>query len=201
MLPERSREGSPVDEIDVQKLPEISLAEVKKHKTADDCWMVIHGGVYDLKGFLDKHPGGSQILLKYAGMDATLAFDDVGHSMESLKYDMPVGSLKGFCSQGAEPVDEKGDDQDEDTDCITMAHDRSLDFQKILNKFYTWLLYSTIVICVSLLLYMRLRCHFKMGPHDTMVHKVRHHVDDTIASPDTRPRTSDEEFGIPAWAY
>ncbi|CDO96591.1 unnamed protein product [Kluyveromyces dobzhanskii CBS 2104] len=75
--------------------PLISIEEVGRHTSRADCWTVIHGKVYDITSFLHKHPGGAQVLLKYAGKDATLQFDDVGHSMESLAYDLDPEALKG----------------------------------------------------------------------------------------------------------
>ncbi|QEU58026.1 hypothetical protein KDRO_A00390 [Kluyveromyces lactis] len=75
--------------------PLISMDEVARHSSRSDCWTVIHGKVYDITSFLHKHPGGAQVLLKYAGKDSTLQFDDIGHSMESLAYDLDPGALKG----------------------------------------------------------------------------------------------------------
>lgn len=39
--------------------------------------MVLGGMVYDITQYLRAHPGGSSILLKYAGMDATRQFNAV----------------------------------------------------------------------------------------------------------------------------
>ncbi|AMD20006.1 HCL145Wp [Eremothecium sinecaudum] len=72
-----------------------TTAEVARHTTPEDCWFIIHGKVYDITKLLSTHPGGANILLKYAGRDATLPFDDVGHSMESLIYDIAPGSCLG----------------------------------------------------------------------------------------------------------
>lgn len=58
----------------------ISLDEVAWHDTMDDCWLVIYDYVYDCTDFLKNHPGGEDILLEYAGRDATLAFVGTGHS-------------------------------------------------------------------------------------------------------------------------
>ncbi|KAG5306510.1 CYB5 protein, partial [Acromyrmex insinuator] len=58
----------------------INLTEVAWHDTPDDCWLVIYDYVYDCTEFLNNHPGGQDILLEYAGRDATLAFISTGHS-------------------------------------------------------------------------------------------------------------------------
>lgn len=62
------------------ELHTINLAEVAWHDTPDDCWLVIYDYVYDCTEFLKSHPGGQDVLVEYAGRDATLAFIDTGHS-------------------------------------------------------------------------------------------------------------------------
>lgn len=39
--------------------------------------MIIHDNVYDVTGFLSQHPGGPAVIRRYAGFDATTAFDAV----------------------------------------------------------------------------------------------------------------------------
>jgi cytochrome b involved in lipid metabolism len=34
-----------------------TLAECKEHSSEKDCWLVIHGKVYNVTEFLDEHPG------------------------------------------------------------------------------------------------------------------------------------------------
>lgn len=51
-----------------------TMEEVAKHNTKDDCWMVIHGDVYDVTAFIDSHPGGLAIL-QGCGKDATELFE------------------------------------------------------------------------------------------------------------------------------
>jgi len=59
-------------QIDKRKIKAIfSEDEVSKHCTEDDCWMIIHGGVYDITTYFSYHPGGKRALLKFAGKDGT----------------------------------------------------------------------------------------------------------------------------------
>lgn len=63
-----------------KKLRPISLDEVAWHDTIDDCWIVVYDYVYDCTDFVKNHPGGQDIILEYAGRDASLAFIGTGHS-------------------------------------------------------------------------------------------------------------------------
>jgi len=53
-----------------------TLAEVKKHSTAEDCYLAIEGKVYDVTKFIasNKHPGGEAIV-QGCGKDATTLFN------------------------------------------------------------------------------------------------------------------------------
>ncbi|KAI3631707.1 hypothetical protein MIR68_010180 [Amoeboaphelidium protococcarum] len=72
----------------------MNMNEVGKHDTRQDCWVVIHGSAYDLTSFLDEHPGGSAIILKYAGKDATKAFDSV-HPLDIIEKLLSPDLSKG----------------------------------------------------------------------------------------------------------
>ncbi|KAJ5492325.1 Aldolase-type TIM barrel, partial [Penicillium expansum] len=42
-------------------------SEVAEHKSLQSCWVIIDQIVYDLTSFVELHPGGSKIILRYAG--------------------------------------------------------------------------------------------------------------------------------------
>ncbi|CAD5233330.1 unnamed protein product [Bursaphelenchus xylophilus] len=70
-------------------------AEVAKHNTNKDVWMIIGNKVFDVTKFLDEHPGGCEVLLEKAGEDRTEAFEDIGHSSDArtLREDYLVGEV------------------------------------------------------------------------------------------------------------
>jgi len=39
---------------------QISVEEISKHNTPEDCWIVVDGKVWDLTEFAPEHPGGPQ---------------------------------------------------------------------------------------------------------------------------------------------
>ena len=45
--------------------------QVAQHNTVDSCWVYSHSTVYDITEWLDRHPGGRDILLLSAGRDIT----------------------------------------------------------------------------------------------------------------------------------
>ena len=52
----------------------ITNAELQAHAEPNNCWISISGKVYDVTGWLDKHPGGQMPLINQGGRDATDAF-------------------------------------------------------------------------------------------------------------------------------
>lgn len=85
---------------------EFTYAEVQKHSTKKDLYLVIHDKVYNTSSFVDEHPGGEEVLLDVGGQDATEAFEDVGHSDEAREIldGLLVGKLKRVAGDPAPKV-------------------------------------------------------------------------------------------------
>ncbi|CAH0380519.1 unnamed protein product [Bemisia tabaci] len=66
-------------------LREISMRQVERHNKIDDCWIILYDKIYDITFFINKHPGGAEVMLEYAGRDATFAFESIGHDLDVLK--------------------------------------------------------------------------------------------------------------------
>ncbi|KAF8622249.1 hypothetical protein AX15_007188 [Amanita polypyramis BW_CC] len=58
------------------------------HLSNSSCWVVVRNRVYDLTEFLPEHPGGSHVILPYAGKDATKPFE-MFHAPDALK-NLPI---------------------------------------------------------------------------------------------------------------
>ncbi|KAH3908473.1 hypothetical protein HBH56_175510 [Parastagonospora nodorum] len=72
------------------------FAEVAKHNTAESCWVVLYGNVYDVTRFIPEHPGGSKVILQLAGSDATDEYDPIhppGILEENLKPEDKLGTI------------------------------------------------------------------------------------------------------------
>ncbi|KAH8924242.1 putative mitochondrial cytochrome b2 [Atractiella rhizophila] len=69
--------------------------DVATHNTRESCWIVISGKAYDVTKFLDEHPGGANILLKYGGMDATEEYDPIHPpgTIDTLPKDCHLGPV------------------------------------------------------------------------------------------------------------
>ncbi|CEL98182.1 unnamed protein product [Vitrella brassicaformis CCMP3155] len=85
-----------------QKLQEImvrviSVDELAKHTREKDCWIAVHGKVYDVTPFLKDHPGGPEVVVRIAGRDVSDEYEDVGHSdfARDKAQEFEVGTLVG----------------------------------------------------------------------------------------------------------
>ncbi|KIK67447.1 hypothetical protein GYMLUDRAFT_37569 [Collybiopsis luxurians FD-317 M1] len=67
----------------------ISAQSVSDHASRESCWIIVHGKAYDVTEFLDEHPGGSKIILKYAGVDATEAYEPI-HPPNAIIDNLPI---------------------------------------------------------------------------------------------------------------
>ncbi|KAJ3040435.1 hypothetical protein HDV00_010871 [Rhizophlyctis rosea] len=64
---------------------------------------LIQPQVYDLGPFLNEHPGGAQVILKYAGKDATQGFDPV-HPQSIIDEHLPKGLYIGDVDSSSGPT-------------------------------------------------------------------------------------------------
>ncbi len=52
-----------------------ALKDVASHNTAGDCWMAIHGKVYDVSTYLPNHPSRPEVIERWCGREASEAYD------------------------------------------------------------------------------------------------------------------------------
>jgi cytochrome b involved in lipid metabolism len=79
----------------------LTSTEVAKHNIANDCWLIISNGVYNITTYLRSHPGGYSMILPYCGKDGTQAFitKDIGRNHSNYAYnllnDFYIGNVGG----------------------------------------------------------------------------------------------------------
>ena len=78
---ESSSDGESSNPVDMDRV--WSVADVARHGDEDSCWIIMHGNVYDSTDFALSHPGGEAVIHNLAGKDATMAFENVGHSPDA----------------------------------------------------------------------------------------------------------------------
>ncbi|MFC1752763.1 cytochrome b5 domain-containing protein [Thermoproteota archaeon] len=53
-----------------QGMQAYTMSDVAEHDSAEDCWILIDGRLYDLTGYIDSHPEGDE-MIEGCGRDAT----------------------------------------------------------------------------------------------------------------------------------
>ncbi|KAI8056581.1 acyl-CoA dehydrogenase/oxidase [Syncephalis plumigaleata] len=86
--------------------------DVSQHSSENDCWVIIHGKVYDVTNFLKDHPGGKKVIINVAGTDATKQFDAFHNAGILEKYgpSMVVGEIGSPPQESAGSADASADD-------------------------------------------------------------------------------------------
>ena len=49
-----------------------TMDEVREHTSENDAWIVVDDVIYDITNFWKKHPGGQNVIMAFAGMDASV---------------------------------------------------------------------------------------------------------------------------------
>ncbi|MCJ1285666.1 hypothetical protein MMC26_005007 [Xylographa opegraphella] len=75
----------------------ISASDLSAHNSLDTgLYIAIDGGVYDMTGFVDEHPGGAKILKRVGGKDASKQFWKYHNEGVLRKYQerLKIGTLE-----------------------------------------------------------------------------------------------------------
>lgn len=113
-------------------------AQVAEHNSPESCWVIVHGNVYDVTEFLPgehpfwllvgpryltkiEHPGGTKVILKYAGKDATEEFDPI-HPPDTLQKYLPSSKHLGSVDMSTVATSEKEIDPDEEERQVQIRH-------------------------------------------------------------------------------
>ncbi|MDP7647111.1 MAG: cytochrome b5-like heme/steroid binding domain-containing protein [Candidatus Woesearchaeota archaeon] len=88
------KQASPEEQL-VLSLEPMTRAQVARHNKPNDCWLVIDDIVYNLSSYKDVHPGNPDMILRFAGKDATAPFREYGHSPYAVEQLFSLGAAVG----------------------------------------------------------------------------------------------------------
>lgn len=66
---------SPTPEPEMTTQTGYTMAKVKENNSANSCWSVINGNVYNLTQWINSHPGGPTVIRGLCGVDGTASFN------------------------------------------------------------------------------------------------------------------------------
>ena len=94
-----------------------TMDDVAQHDTADSCWLVISGVVYDVTEFRGIHPGGASMMDAVAGKDATDFFVELHKPavLEEIASEYAIGVI-GDGAAGSGGVEDIGAVEEEVVD-------------------------------------------------------------------------------------
>jgi len=92
--PAPSPTPSPTPSPEVTTQSEYTMANVKKNNSAQSCWSLINGNVYNLTQWINSHPGGPSAIRGICGVDGSSSFNG-RHSGQSNPKENLAGYLLG----------------------------------------------------------------------------------------------------------
>jgi 4-hydroxysphinganine ceramide fatty acyl 2-hydroxylase len=106
-----------------KRLKVFTPEDVARHTRPGDVWVTRKGKVYQVSAFVEDHPGGDDLILKYAGKDVEAIMDDPDeHSHSDSAYDIldqfQIGVLGSSETVVSEDVVIDDDFHPEETDVV-----------------------------------------------------------------------------------
>lgn len=86
-----SQEPISVEVVNVEPVG-FTMADVERRNTAEQCWTVVDGAIYDVTSFIVRHPAGAQEILNMCGKDSSEKF--LGQHEGQSEPEMWLASLK-----------------------------------------------------------------------------------------------------------
>lgn len=94
--------------------PSFTEADVAKHSTKEDAWLIVNGEVIDVTQFINKHPGGVQAICQYLGKDASEEWNTIHKKGMVQSRGVPLGAkIMGKLGSGAPAVGGGGAPKDD----------------------------------------------------------------------------------------
>lgn len=88
-----------------QRVRLYTAEDLAAHNSASSCWVARRGRVYDVTSFLPDHPGGDDLIVKWAGKEVEAAMKDKDeHDHSESAYEMLEEYVIGKIAKGENVV-------------------------------------------------------------------------------------------------
>jgi L-lactate dehydrogenase (cytochrome) len=108
----------------------VSLAEVRRHSTGEDSWIVLNGVVWDFSNFAAAHPGGPEVIESHFGQDGSEVYNELHSPTLVEKYFGPQKRIGLLVDDGVKlniPEDTKIESEAGKPDLETIISIREFD--------------------------------------------------------------------------
>ncbi len=86
-------EAAPTD-VSGSEVVTFTWRDVLTKKTAEECWTIIDGKVYDITSYIPHHPGGPEVAALACGIDSTEMYqEEKAHNKPNSKADRELEKL------------------------------------------------------------------------------------------------------------
>ena len=81
-VPSNETQETPESNETMEEIPPVTASDLAQHNSAEDCWILYEGKIYDVTAYLPNHPGDNIAIIESCGKSDT-SFEDAFHAQHN----------------------------------------------------------------------------------------------------------------------